>query len=56
MSDHDFFLAEIFSSLDDDGPRRVYANWLLEQGGPRGEFILLQIPRSELEHGSSPAR
>lgn len=56
MSDHDSFLAEIFASPDDDGPRLVYADWLLEQGDPRVEFIHLQIQRAALEHGSSPAR
>lgn len=56
MSDHDSFLAEIFASADNDGPRLVYADWLLEQGDPRGEFIHLQIQRAALEHGSSPAR
>lgn len=27
---------------DDDGPRQVYADWLMEQGDPRGEFIAVQ--------------
>jgi len=56
MSDHDSFFAEIFASPDDDGPRLVYADWLLEQGDPHGEFIHLQIQRAALKHGSSPAR
>ena len=27
---------------DDDGPRMVYADWLMELGDPRGEFIAIQ--------------
>jgi len=34
--------AAIFANPDDDAPRRVYADWLLERGDPRGEFILIQ--------------
>lgn len=35
-------LAKIFARLDDDAPRLVLADWLTEQGDPRGEFIQLQ--------------
>jgi uncharacterized protein (TIGR02996 family) len=35
-------LAEITSAPDDDAPRLVYADWLLERGNPRGEFIQVQ--------------
>jgi uncharacterized protein (TIGR02996 family) len=37
---------------DDDGPRLVYADWLMEQGDPRGEFIAVQceLARSDLDH------
>lgn len=35
-------LAGIRAARDDDAPRLVYADWLLERGDPRGELILLQ--------------
>ena len=35
-------IAEIVARPDDDGPRLVYADWLLERGDPRGEFIQVQ--------------
>ena len=38
-------LAAVFAAPDDDAPRRVYADWLLERGDPRGEFIQLQCAR-----------
>jgi uncharacterized protein (TIGR02996 family) len=34
--------AAIFASPDDDAPRLVYADWLLERGDPLGEFIQIQ--------------
>jgi uncharacterized protein (TIGR02996 family) len=36
-------LDDIHARPDDDRPRLVYADWLLEQGDPRGELIQLQI-------------
>jgi uncharacterized protein (TIGR02996 family) len=42
MSDSEAFLHEIIAAPDDDAPRLVYADWLEEQGDPRGEFIRLQ--------------
>lgn len=36
-------LDAIHAHPDDDRPRLVYADWLIEQGDPRGEFIQLQI-------------
>jgi uncharacterized protein (TIGR02996 family) len=36
-------LAAIFAAPDDDGPRHVYADWLLARGDPHGEFIALQL-------------
>jgi uncharacterized protein (TIGR02996 family) len=36
------FVDGILDDLDDDGPRLVYADWLAEQGDPRGEFIHVQ--------------
>jgi uncharacterized protein (TIGR02996 family) len=35
-------LRAIFEDPDDDGPRLVYADWLQEQGDPRGELISVQ--------------
>ncbi len=39
-------LAEVYAAPDDDGPRLVYADALLERGDPRGELIALQIARA----------
>ncbi len=36
------FVEAILDHLDDDAPRLVYADWLEEQGDPRGEFIRVQ--------------
>jgi uncharacterized protein (TIGR02996 family) len=36
------FLAAIRSAPDDDTPRRVYADWLVERGDPLGELIQVQ--------------
>jgi uncharacterized protein (TIGR02996 family) len=36
------WLAEIRAAPDDDEPRRVYADWLIEQGDARGELIVVQ--------------
>ena len=38
----DAFLQEIIARPDDDAPRLIYADYLEEQGDPRGEFIRLQ--------------
>ncbi len=43
----DSLLAAIYANPDDDNPRRVYADMLLEQGDPRGEFISLQLANAE---------
>lgn len=39
---HDRFLKDILANPDQDAPRLVYADWLEEQGDPRGEFIRVQ--------------
>jgi len=39
--DHDDHISAIRAAPDDDAPRLVYADWLLERGDPRGEFIIL---------------
>jgi uncharacterized protein (TIGR02996 family) len=36
-------LADVLARPQDDGPRLVLADWLAEQGDPRGELISLQI-------------
>jgi uncharacterized protein (TIGR02996 family) len=43
-------LAQVYASPDDDAPRLVYADCLLDKGDPRGEFIQLQL------RGGDPAR
>jgi uncharacterized protein (TIGR02996 family) len=40
--DLDALLAEVHAHPDDDAPRLVYADALLERGDPRGELITLQ--------------
>jgi len=40
------FLAEVWATPLDDGPREVFADWLLERGDPRGELITLQLARA----------
>jgi uncharacterized protein (TIGR02996 family) len=42
----DDLLAAIYEHPDDDAPRLVYADWLLEREDPRGEFIALQLQGS----------
>ena len=44
----DAFLQAILEDPDSDGPRLVYADWLEEQGNPRGTFIRLQCVRAKL--------
>ncbi|MFL5328312.1 MAG: TIGR02996 domain-containing protein [Gemmataceae bacterium] len=43
MADHAAFHAAILAAPDDDLPRLMYADWLDEQGDPRGQFIRMQI-------------
>jgi uncharacterized protein (TIGR02996 family) len=45
---HDAFLAAVLGAPDDDTPRLVYADWLMEQGDPRGEFIHVQCRLARL--------
>jgi uncharacterized protein (TIGR02996 family) len=51
MTDDDL-LAQIAAAPDDDAPRAVYADLLLQRGDPRGEFIQLQLEHadSDREH------
>jgi uncharacterized protein (TIGR02996 family) len=46
-------LAEVLAHPADDAPRLVYADWLSEQGDPRGELISVQC---ELERTKDPER
>src|SRR5688572_11671410 len=39
-------LDAIWADPDDDGPRLVYADWLMERGHPHGELIALQCERA----------
>lgn len=41
--DEPTFLAAIVDDPDDPGPWLVYADWLMEQGDPRGEFLQLNV-------------
>lgn len=36
-------LADVIAAPDDDAPRLVLADWLMERGDPRGEFIAAQV-------------
>lgn len=41
----DALLADVYATPDDDGPRHVLGDALIERGDPRGEFIQLQLAR-----------
>jgi len=41
-------LAQVYATPLDDGPRQIYADFLLQHGDPRGEFIALQLARDRL--------
>lgn len=43
------FLAAILADPQDDGPRLAYADWLMERGDPRGEFVKVQIEIAGME-------
>jgi uncharacterized protein (TIGR02996 family) len=36
-------LAAVIAAPDEDGPRQVMADWLVEAGDPQGELIMLQL-------------
>ena len=48
MTQEEVFLQSIIEAPDDDLPRLAYADWLEEQGHPRGEFIHVQIDLARL--------
>ena len=39
MTEEDVFLLDILTRPDDDAPRLIYADWLLDQGDDRGDFV-----------------
>lgn len=49
MTELDALYDAVFAAPDDEAPRQVLADALMEQGDPRGEFIALQLqsPRSQ---------
>jgi uncharacterized protein (TIGR02996 family) len=49
MTPADALLRAILDKPDDDTPRLVYADWLEEQGDPRGDFIRVQVALSRLD-------
>lgn len=54
MEERDLWRA-VMDHPDEDAPRLVYADWLLDRGDPRGEFIVLQC-RLEALADHDPAR
>jgi uncharacterized protein (TIGR02996 family) len=42
MTDFDALLAAVIAAPDDDGPRLVLADYLIQRGDPRGELIVVQ--------------
>src|SRR5262245_19188696 len=55
MSPDHAFVRSICETPDDDTPRLVYADWLEEQGDPRGEFIRVECRLGRLL-AAAPAR
>jgi uncharacterized protein (TIGR02996 family) len=49
------FLQRIRAYPDDDAQRLIFADWLDEEGDPRGRFIRVQLALAELPEGN-PAR
>jgi uncharacterized protein (TIGR02996 family) len=54
MSDEDGFLRAIQENRDDFPCRLVYADWLEEQGDPRGEYLRLSCRLAELRERIDP--
>lgn len=46
--EHVAFVAAIQAEPDDDVPRLIYADWLDEQGDPRGPFVRAQVALARL--------
>jgi uncharacterized protein (TIGR02996 family) len=57
MGEEDTFLRAIIADPDDDGLRLIYADWLEEQGDPRGELVRLQcwLTNLAVRDGRRPA-
>lgn len=53
MSRGSELLAQVLAAPDADPPRLVYADYLMEQGDPRGEYIAVQV---QLQQRITPAR
>src|SRR5262245_39833845 len=51
--DHADFIEAILAAPEDNAPRLVYADWLLERDDPRGEFIRLQCELQTIADGDS---
>ena len=45
------FLRAVLADPADDAPRLIYADWLDEQGDPRGEFVRVQCRLAQLPAG-----
>jgi uncharacterized protein (TIGR02996 family) len=59
MTHEDAFLQDILENREDDTPRRVYADWLMDLpddvSAARGEFIHVQCELARTQPGSRPA-
>jgi uncharacterized protein (TIGR02996 family) len=57
MNHDEAFLQAILEAPDDEAPRLIYADWLEEQGDPRGELIRLetQLARMSADDPERPA-
>ena len=53
MSHHDHFLQAIAEAPQDDTPRLVFADWLEEQGDPRGTLLRVQTELARLADNDS---
>src|SRR5688500_11787241 len=48
MSPEQGFIQALVEDPHDDTSRLIYADWLMERGDPRGEFIRVQTERERL--------
>jgi uncharacterized protein (TIGR02996 family) len=55
MTTDDAFLQDILANPEDDTPRSIYADWLDEQGDPRGEFLRLAVAWHEMSRDDARA-
>lgn len=53
MSDADAFIQEVRANPEDDTPRLIYADFLEEQGDPRGELIRVQVELGMIPVGAA---